>query len=176
MLKLAYFTRNVPGAETKVAAGSKLIPYAHTVKADINVIFTGTNGGWTAQNTASKNDENAVRDFAALVREQAEFSNSGDKYVVIGLTNGYEDSWKLVNTILAEEFGDNFLDIKAYMLSEQAAIDAGVTLTDEDLTYISGGHIPQSYLTSDLTHFNDTGYALIAKALNEKFVELVYIE
>lgn len=176
VLKNAYFTRNVPGAETKVAAGSKLIPYAQTVKADINVIFTGTNGGWTAQNTVSKNDEKAVRDFAALVREQAEFSNSGDKYVVIGLTNGYEDSWKLVNTILAEEFGDNFLDIKAYMLSEQAAIDAGVTLTDEDLTYISGGHIPQSYLTSDLTHFNDTGYALIAKALNEKFVELGYIE
>lgn len=175
VLNHAYFTRNVPGKQTAVKSGTALIPYSQTVMADINVIFSGTNGGWTAQNTASKNDEASVRDFAALLRTQAEYSKSGDKYVVIGLTSGNEDSWKLVNNVLAEEFGDNFLDVKGYMLSQQAAEDAGITLTEEDLSYIAQGHIPQSYLTSDKTHFNDTGYWLIAQALNAKLVELGYI-
>ena len=175
VLKHAYFTRSVPGLKTEVKAGTKFIPYAQTVMADINVVFTGTNGGWTAQNTASKNDESAVRDFAQLVRTQAEYSKSGDKYVVIGLTSGDANSWKLVNEILADEFGENFLDIKGYMLTEQAAEDAGITLTDEDLSLIAQGHIPQSYLTSDKVHFNDTGYELIAKALYNKMMDLGYI-
>ena len=118
----------------------------------------------------------AVRDFTALIRNQAEYSKSSDKYVVIGLTSGNANNWKLVNDTLAEEFGDNFLDIKAYMLSDQAAVDANITLTEKDLSYIAEGHIPQSYLSSDLTHFNDVGYRLIANKLYDKLIELRYLE
>ena len=173
-INTATFTRKTAGEAVVVPAGTKIIPEAQKMDADINIIFEGTNGGWTpAHTTANDNSDADCEALVELIRKQiAETGKS--KYIVVGLTWGYTSSNDNVNNHLREAFGDNFLDLKAYLASEQALTDAGITPTDEDLSYIAGGHIPVSLLFSDRTHFTSKGYELIAQQVYEKMLDLGY--
>lgn len=172
ILNWAKFTRTTPGEAVACSVGEKVIPQAQTIKADINVFFTGTNNAWTPEN---KNGGEDPALLAELVRKQVEYANNNGKCVVIGLTSGNADKWVNENAALKNEFGDNFLDLKAYLVSEQALADAGITPTDTDLADIAKGHVPTSLVVSDGTHFNAKGYALIAQQLKNKMVELGYV-
>lgn len=173
ILNWAKFTRTTDGEAVKCSAGEKVIPEAQNIKTDINVFFTGTNNAWTSEN---KNGGEDPALLAELVRKQTAYANNNGKFVVIGLTSGNADRWTKENTALSEEFGDNFLDLKAYLVSERALADAGITPTETDLTDIANGHVPSSLLVSDGTHFNASGYRLIAQQVKAKLAELGYID
>lgn len=172
----ATFTRTTAGDAVVVPAGTKIIPEAQKMDADINIFFTGTNGGWTVDHT--KVNDNSDADCEALVELiEKQIAHTGkSKYIVIGLTWGSTGSNDNINNHLRDAFGDNFLDVKAYLASAQALTDAGITPTEDDLSKIASGHIPTSLLLTDNTHFTADGYRLIAQQVYEKMIALGYCE
>ena len=172
----ATFTRTTAGESVVVPAGTKIIPEAHKMEADINIFFMGTNGGWTTAHTTV--NDNSDADCEALVElYRKQIAKAGkSKYIIVGLTWGYTNANDNINNHLREAFGGNFLDLKAYLASEQALIDAGITPTQEDLARIAGGHVPTSLIFSDGVHFTSKGYELIAQQVYAKMIELGYCE
>ncbi len=133
--------------------------------ADINVIFSGSNNGYSA---------NSIHKLIETERKMIEFSGS-DKYVIIGMTSlDRMPDIAEINEKMAEEFGDNFLDIRTYFLTEGLA-DAGIEPTEQDLADIERGEIPSS-LRSDDIHGNDHFYRLLAEQVYGKIIELGYAE
>ena len=133
--------------------------------SDIQVIFSGSNNGYSAK---------SIGDLIEKERKMIEFSGS-DKYVIIGMTclERMSDIAE-INNIMAEEFGDHFLDIRTYFLTEGLA-DAGIEPTEQDLADIERGEIPSS-LRSDDIHGNEHFYRLLAEQVYEKLIELGYTE
>lgn len=171
VIKWAKFTRKNPGEAVKCYAGDKFIPMAQNIKTDINVFFTGTNCAWTPEN---KNGGEDPLLLAELVKKQVAYANNNGKFVVLGLTSGDASKWVNENKALSEAFGEKFLDLKAYLLTDALA-DAGLTPTATDEADINKGHVPTSLLSSDGTHFNTIGYSVIASRVKAKMIELGYI-
>ena len=99
--------------------------------------------------------------------------NKNDKYIVISLTykGGISDIDE-VNSVLAEEYGDHFLDVRKFMLNY------GLDLyklhpTAQDTQDISDGEIPTS-LRSDYVHGNNYFYDIVAQLVYDRGVELGY--
>ena len=177
VLNWAKFTRATPGEAVTVPKGAKLIPQAQSVNGDVNIFYTGTNGGWTPANTtANDNSPEDVAALVALIKKQIAHTGT-DKFLVIGLTSGGTYAWDSLNAALEKEFGNKFLDAKAYLASMQALEDAGITPTQTDLEFLSEGKIPLSLncSPSDTTHLSDVGYTLLAKQVYHKLIELGYI-
>lgn len=171
LLTEATFTRTTPGDPVHVSKDDKFITGASQVNkiADVNVFFTGTNGGWSHDNTSSNPD-----DLIALLDSQIASTKNKEQYIVIGLTEGKAEKYKELNEKLTQKYGQHFIDAKAYFTSEEALADAGLT----SLTYAPDGTaIPTEFLcTTDTVHFNDLGYRLLANLVYEKLNELGYLK
>ncbi len=171
LLTEATFTRTTPGDPVHVSKDDKFITGASQVNeiADVNVFFTGTNGGWNHDNSGSNPD-----DLTALLDSQIASTKNPEQYIVIGLTEGNAEKYKELNKKLAQKYDKHFIDAKAYFISEQALADAGLTSS----TYASDGTaIPTEFLcTTDTVHFNDLGYRLLANLVYEKLNELGYLK
>lgn len=175
MLSWARFTRAQAGAAVRVEAGERLLCPAQTTEADVNVFFTGTNGGWSADNTVAADDPAAAAELAALLRRQIAKTPNPEQYVVVGLIGGKEGDWDHTEQTLQAEFGEHYLDVKSYLASEQALQDAGLAPTGQDRTDLAEGRVPAS-LRTDSVHLNDAGYKLLAQNIYKKLVDLKYIE
>lgn len=179
VLASAAFTRETPGDSIEVAEGDELIPQGHSVRADINVIFSGTNGGWSPKNLttdASHNDDEEIRSMVDLLKRQAQMSNNSDKYVIIGLTTQDDKFWEKYHAALQAEFGNQFFNLRKSLQSADLLRDYGLTPTADDITAIEETKTPPSILVSDGVHFNDTGYEIIGNLLYKKLQELGYIK
>lgn len=174
-VKKATFTRIGIGEASKAKAGDKIIPSANNVKADINVIFIGTNGGWDKNNEDVKpNDAQARENLIKIIKDMLANTPNPDSYVVVGLTwNSYD--WTALNNDCRDAFGEKYLEIKSSLASERALEKVGITPSDADLNAISEGKIPKSLLLSDEVHFNSSGYRLIANMIYERLNELEYL-
>ena len=170
LLTKATFTRKAAGDAVKVEKNTKFITSASQINkiADVNMFFTGTNGGWNYKNT---NDD--PQDLIKLIDSQIDSTKNKDKYIVIGLTNGDANAHKDLNKKLKEKYKEHFIDAKAYFTSEEALSDAGVT---SPKYATDGTAIPTDFLCgTDTVHFNDLGYRLLANLVYEKLSELGYL-
>ena len=171
-LNFVTFTRDEAGERTVIPKGTRLITASQKASSDWNVIFAGTNGGWSEDNlTASDhlyNGDEAT--LVKLIEDMVNHTPYQEKCVVIGITAG-ADRWVTANRMLSEKFGDRFIDAKSYFSSEQSLADAGIIPTDEDIKAISEKKVPPSLL-DDTLHFNDAGYKLLAKLVYDKLIEL----
>ena len=133
--------------------------------ADINVIFSGSNNGYSANN---------IYKLIETVDSMISLSGS-DKYIVIGMTclERMPDIAQ-INKMMGDKYGDNFLDIRTYFLTDALA-DAGIEPTEQDLADIERGEIPSSLRADDI-HGNDIFYRLLAEQVYKKIVELGYAE
>lgn len=174
MLNSATFTRTEAGSSVPVRAGDKMLTAASKLRADVNIFFTGTNGGWNANNTKASDNAVEAADLVNLIKSQIAKTKDPSKFIVIGLTNGNGSKWNITNGALKEAFGDHFLDAKAYLATEQALKDAEITPTAQDLADLANGTIPTSFRV-DSAHFNDAGYRLLANLVYEKLNELKYL-
>lgn len=175
MLSRARFTRAQAGDAVQVEAGERLLCPAQAVQADVNVFFTGTNGGWSVDNTVAADDPAAVSELAALLRRQIAGTVNPEQYIVVGLIGGKAGDWTHTDRTLQTEFGEHYLDVKSYLASEQALRDAGIAPTAQDRADLAEGRVPAS-LRTDSVHLNDAGYRLLAQKVYQKLVELKYIE
>lgn len=171
-LNAVIFSRDEYGERVFIPKGTKFIPSAQTTSADWNVLFVGTNGGWSEDNmTGANHVANGDEDkLVTLVENMVNNTPYEEKCIVIGITAG-ANTFDKANEMLAERFGDRFLDLKAYFLSEQAFADAGIEPTEADIKSIGESRVPPSFL-DDTLHFNDAGYKLIANLVYDKLIEL----
>ncbi|MBR5515355.1 MAG: S-layer homology domain-containing protein, partial [Clostridia bacterium] len=175
-----YFTRNEPGeAELKITEPTQIITkYMEEKKEnDILVIWVGSNDLYGAGDTSL---------FETIVaNQQAMIDYAGtDEFVIVGYTaNTYigNDSFRECtdefNKLMAEKWGEKFLDVKAYMATEQCLADQGITPTAHDMEFLNKGWIPPSLLedSPNLIHFNQLGYDIVADMVAAKIVELGYL-
>ena len=176
----ATFTRSEKGTPIKVKAGERIAVEAQDMMGDINIIFSGTNGGWSDTNVSayasmsSADKASEIKSLIDLLEKQTKKSKNPDKYIVLGLTIGQKAAWQDLTDAMSERFGDNFIDLRAELSKEEVLTEAGITPTSEDLTAIANGQVPPSLLT-DGTHFIDAGYKKIAELVYDKLKELGYI-
>ncbi len=200
VLTSATFRRSKAGGAVVAPAGSKIKVAAHDVDGDINIYWAGTNKGWDATdkgNTATDVSKNMVIGLKKMILENegVDLSIFADndaiydadleehipdaQYIVIGMTS---DSKVENNPALEAAFGANFLDVKKYLASKQALVDAGVIADlnaepdQSDAERLEEGYVPTSLLVGedDTTHFNALGYKLIAKQVYLKMMSLGY--
>ncbi|QQS17877.1 hypothetical protein IPL68_04415 [Candidatus Saccharibacteria bacterium] len=73
------------------------------------------------------------------------------------------------NARLASVYGGRYVDVFAYLKSNQVWIDTGVTPTATDLSDQAAGVIPTS-LRADTGHLNGVGYAAVALLVGDMIV------
>lgn len=173
----AKFTRKTAGEPAEAKAGTLVIPESHKINraADITLICVSSNGGWSKDNLTANDGQH--QDLIVLIDKMIAASKDPDKYLIVGLTTQDGSAWTNTHKALANKYGDKFLDIKKYITSEQALIDAGITPTAEDMTYIAKGHVPTSLInnpSADMVHLNAAGYKAMARDIFKKFTELGY--
>ena len=129
---------------------------------DIAIIWSGSN------------DENKTATKEQLVNNVQSLVNSlptGIDYVVVGLityqwTQEVDNSFKIA-------FGDKFLNMHEYLISNKAFTDIGETPTADDTTAISNGNLPPSLINN--YHQTELGAKATAYAIKEKLLSLGYI-
>ncbi len=159
------FERKEAGEAVSVSAGDKVHSWAEKsgVYDDINVIFIGTNGGYPDGSAAG---------LISVIDSMLSKLNT-DRYVVLGLTYGN----KGVNPHLEEKYGAKYIDLWEWLTSDEAATQADITYTDQDLADIADGLVPTSFRKeNDKIHYNQTGRELVAHIVAEKLKELNYIK
>lgn len=179
VVKNASFTRKNSGEKQSVSAGSKINVSAQNTMGDINVIFSGTNGGWSPLNLTADKSHNNSDEIAALIsllKKQAEYSKNPDKYVIVGLTTYGDEYWSMLDSAMESNFGEHFFNLRKALSNENVLTEHGIVPTQRDMEYIKNGFVPLSILAADETHFNDIGYRIVGELLYSKMKDLGYME
>lgn len=159
-----YFQRMTTGEEEiTVKAGAKIVTYGSVAyDGDWCVIFMGQNGGYTSTDELIKQQEEIL----------AACKCPDDKYIIVGLSSGSASSRKGMEDALQARWGDHFLNIRAYLSSEEAFYDAGLNdIVGDYAADIASGTVSDA-LRIDGVHLNAVGYALLGNALFRKTIEL----
>lgn len=161
-----YFSRSENGESVIVSRPTPLITHAmKSLRDNINIIWLGTNGGFTTSAGLIENIE-AMIDYMTPINK---------KYIVFGihhLVSTVTETFETIEKNMAMHFGRHYINQRKYMI-EYGLSDAGITPTVEDTTAISQGKIPPSLLYDDV-HYNDKGYNIIATLASERGKELGY--
>jgi hypothetical protein len=160
------FERTTAGAATPVPKESPFImTLADAYREATLILWYGRNNGGV------QNDYmDTVRDTRAAI---AHLTPDQPRFLVVSiLTNsverrdgssGNQEAYGKVmtaNNALAARYGDRFLDVRKYLITNGLA-DAGLTPTPQDLLDIASDTVPAS-LRADETHPNAKGYTVIA--------------
>lgn len=161
-----YFSRSENGETVNVTKPVPLITYAMSaLRNNINVIWLGTNGGFTTSTELIETIRTMVEYMKPITK----------KYIVIGihhLVSTVTETFDTLEKSMITAFGRHYINERKYMI-EYGLSDAGITPTEEDSNAISQGKIPPSLLDDDV-HYNDKGYNIIANLVYERGKELGY--
>lgn len=160
------FTRSENGNDIEVTHPVPLITDANKNARDgIIIIWCGSNNK-TYFNNSPTTEKNEIHNIIRCIKTMINHSNSGGKYIVIGMTSkAYMPQVETVNKALATEFGEHFLDVRSNILLAGLK-ESMTTPTEQDNIDIENGEIPSSLRIDDI-HFNTKGYALIARYVYE---------
>ena len=161
-----YFRRNTKGERIAIEDGTQLKTHGmvDARMGDVLVIFAGTNDLPT---------KTSVSSLIKIINGMLEAAKC-DKYIVIGLTyaGGIRDI-EDVNAALEEAYGNNFVDIRKYMLY-YGLKDCGIQPTDDDREDIAKGEIPSS-LRKDYVHGNKHYHRLLGQQVYRRMQYLGYL-
>ena len=166
-----YFTRSAAGKETALPADTVVHTAATDLYRDyIHVVFLGTFGSFS-------DPEALVTQVKALLARQAQ---NPDRFLVLGpcSINGSFNSYTLnnIDTAMMQAFGSRYVNVRKYLMEDGLA-DAGMTATKDDLTRISGGGVPKSFVSSaDSSELNGKAYTLLGKLVYSRMETLGYFD
>lgn len=163
----AYFTRNAEGKAVEVTNLTRVITPAMQERRDndILVIWTGSNNRYNAANAYK---------LVEVINKMIAY-HPNDEYIVVGLTSlDYMPEVDGVNKVLFEAYGDHFLDLRAYLMTEKCLVDNGITPTQADYDNMLKGEIPASLL-ADTIHGTATFYDIVSKMISDRINELGYL-
>lgn len=161
------FTRSSAGEEVVLTNRTRVITTAMKTRrdSDILVIWGGSNNRYNAANAYKLVD--IIEDMVAY--------HGNEEYIVVGLTSkDYMAEVDGVNEALKEAFGEHFVDVRAYLMTEQCLIDNGITPTQADYDNMAKGEIPASLLV-DSIHGTATFYDIVSKMIANRIEELGYL-
>ncbi|MBQ4562707.1 MAG: S-layer homology domain-containing protein [Clostridia bacterium] len=163
----AFFTRNTEGEAVEVNTRTRIITPAMQDRRenDILVIWTGSNNRY--------NSESAYK-LVNTINEMIKYHPT-DEYVIVGLTSkDYMPDVDGVNDVLREAYGEHFVDVRAYLMTEQCLLDNGITPTQADYDNMAKGEIPASLL-ADTIHGTATFYDIVSKMIADMIKENGYL-
>ncbi|HOO28238.1 MAG TPA: hypothetical protein PLU43_07215, partial [Lachnospiraceae bacterium] len=161
-----YFSRLSAGESVYVEAGSRITTngMADKQKEDVLIIFTGTNDA---------PDPSSIYDIITIQKAMLAYTGC-ENYLIIGLTcKKVMPKIEELNEILAEEYGEHFLDIRSYLLT-YGLEEAGIEASAQDLADLEDGEIPSS-LRRDYVHGNEVFYQILAGQIYRKLQYLGYL-
>lgn len=162
-----YFERETAGEEIRLDRPVRIVTKAMTDlrTEDVNIIYS------VSVSPGVRGDVDAL---VEIQRSMIDYAKNG-KYVIIGYAGFSSKAGRIsVNSALAEEYGEHFLDFGEYLVTDGFK-DAGIEPTEEDLKNIEEGRIPESF-RSDEIHGNYIFDQLLAQQLYYKLIELNYID
>ena len=166
-----YFSRITPGSEVDMPAGTVVHTAATDLYRDyIHVVCLGNFGFFT-------DAEDLVNQTKTLLSRQAQ---NPERFLVLGpcSINGSFNSYTLnnIDTAMMQAFGSRYVNVRKYLMEDGLA-DAGINPTKDDLTRISGGGVPKSFVSSaDNTELNGRAYTLIGKLVYSRMETLGYFD
>ena len=161
-----YFIRSAPGSAVLAEEGTAVETFAAEDKktSDIIILFAGTN---------LAPDRDTVGELIRAQKQMLEFLGC-ERYLIVGLTSlAMAPDIVPVNQALAEEFGEHFLDVRAYLL-EHGLEDAKIKPSAQDEKDLKAGEIPSS-LRVDIVHGNEAFYRIIGEQVYQKLDDMNYI-
>ncbi len=161
-----YFRRNTKGERVAIEDGTQFKTHGmvDARMGDVLVIFAGTNDLPT---------KTSVSSIIKIINGMLEAAKC-DRYIIVGLTyaGGIRDIDD-VNAALEEAYGDNFVDIRKYMLY-YGLKDCGIQPTADDKEDIAKGEIPSS-LRKDYVHGNKHYHRLLGQQIYRRMQYLGYL-
>ncbi|MDY2883007.1 MAG: hypothetical protein SOT71_10180 [Romboutsia timonensis] len=161
--QVMYFTRVSSGKELKIKEGTQLFTSAmlnkNKNKNEILIIFTGNND----------KADTSIGSIVTTQKKMIDYAGT-DKYIVIGFTG---DGASYKNNVLAEEYGDNFLNIKKYLI-EHGLKDAKIIPSKQDELDIANASIPSSLISGGING-NYAYYKIVAQQVLQKIIDLGYL-
>lgn len=164
-----YFHRNESGTAVEVKAGTEIITSGSGMYLDyLTIVFMGENGGYA--------------DVSELIEQQMAIVGhqtvNAERFIIVGSHTGTEEEKSEFESAMEEEYGDKYINLRAYMSSQgiedvKEILDVEIELTEKDKKMIGQGMTPESLL-SDTVHFNQYGYELIGHLIYERMDELGY--
>lgn len=158
-----YIARTESGEAVEVKAGTIIetsqMKYHNT---DIMAIFMGQNGVWATP-------DDLISQYIRMIQ----YSENGGKYVVVGLHSGTASERAELETAMAEEFEEHYINLRKYFV-ENGLADAGLTPTEEDISAMALGKTPPS-LMADGLHLNTYGATIMWTLIYNKMISFGYI-
>ena len=131
---------------------------------------------WAGKN--NQRDDGAVDKIVSMTDAMYDFLYAPRHALVLGhfrnwgaTADGTGDVIDAVNADHAAKYGGEFIDVNAYIASEQIWIDTGITPTTEDLDYQALREIPPT-LSRNAGHLTDAAYAAVIRTCVVRMQEL----
>ncbi len=167
------FTRLTAGDEIVITEPTQIITSGMGVLSenDILVICSGTNNTeWR------ETPEEGMYELIKIQQTMIDYAGT-DKFIIVGIPAvSYVQTVHEYNYILEEYWGEHFVDMNPYMMSEECFEKYGLTLKGGDRKDLYEGRIPRCLLDDKWQlHPNQTGYNVIADLVSERINELGYL-
>lgn len=156
-----FFVPTNANAGMTISAGTPIVTQGKDYADYVSVLSIGNNGGYD-------NAEDLVAQQREFVRTRGK---NKDKCIIIGLLYGDNTSNAEADRLMAEAFGDKFLNVRECICKEALK---NTELSDEDKTAAEKGEIPPCFRYEN-RGLNDDAYEIIGKAVFDKLEELGYI-
>ena len=167
-----FFTRNEPGQEAYIPAGTVIKTAATDQYRDyIHVVCIGTYGTFT-------NADELVQQTKTLLSRQAK---NPDRFIVLGLCSVDKSTYNtysldVIDTAMMQAFGNRYINVRKYLVEDGLA-DAGIKPTSDDELRMPQGMVPNSFLsTSHGIELNGKAYTLIGKLVYDRMESLGYFD
>ncbi len=143
-----YFVRMTDGEPFTIPAGSVVNTSSDDEFQDcVHIIWVGENDKWENYELLSSYIERIVASCGA----------NKNRYLVLGLISGDNESAKEYDRIMEASFGSHYMNVRKY-LSGVKLEEANVDFTDEDKQAQAAGKVPQCFLQQGGLVLNDKGY------------------
>ena len=171
------FQRLEEGEEKVISTETRIITDGMSVDYT-NAILVICSGANNTKEQAWHDEPEAHMQYLCQIQQKMVDYAGTDNFIIIGLPKvRFMQKIPNYNTVLEEYWGEHYLDINEYLMSEQAFIDSGIEMKGKDRKDIAEGYIPRTFLDSlQQLHPNQTGYDIIAKLLTDKIYELGYLK
>ena len=141
-----YFKRSTVGKEKYIEDNTQIITNSmikYSKNVEVNII-------WSGQNDSGADFD--IQKILSIQKKMIEFSGN-DNYIIIGLLYAGDE----VNNIMAEAYGEHFLDVRNALSTDDS------------------NNVSENY-KSDSIHLNEEGYAIVGEQVYNKLVSLRYID
>ncbi len=168
------FTRTGSGSATSVAANTQVV-FTNGNKYDntnyIPVVFIGYNDGaqYIAQATTRLTNY-----IDAILNKYPAYKNNG-RYVVVAphFKKDQVANVKTIEAALEGKYGNHLIKTREFM-STYGPFEMGLTPDPVDITMMANGQVPNCLMSTDDTHYSNSGYELVARLVYQKMYDLGY--